>query len=375
MSPRSMFVGVFLILVVLVLNATIYVVPVYNKAVVLRFGRIIDLPEPGLNIKVPFIDEVRQFDGRIMTLDAPTKSFQTINNKRLDVDAFVKWQISDIQQYYESTDEGNLDRARDLILKRINGRLGNEVGRRTLYQVVSGGRVDIEVPELFELNAQDFQIVWNKQRGDDLKIGDLIAEIKTDKTIQVTSPIDGKLVEMVSKEELLTLQVKAPIVAAVSPGERDKLMEAVVDEVRDSLREGLGVELIDVRVKRIDLPVDVRGSVIERMVSARELEAQEYRSQGKELAEGTRAEADRQVAVILADAYRQKQVIEGEGDAKAAAIYAEVHNKNPEFYSFVRSLQAYQKAFAEGDEPGMMVIDPKSDFFRYLNSIQPDISQ
>src|SRR5690606_36383577 len=124
----------------------------------------------------------------------------------------------------------------------------------------------------------------------------------------------------------------------------------------------LGLEVIDIRVKRIDLPTDVSESVFARMAADREKEAREYRSKGQEQAEVIRADADRQRAVLEANAYRDAERIRGDGDAKAAAIFAEAYSKDPEFYAFVRSLNAYSNTFKGRED--LLVVDPDSDFFR-----------
>lgn len=150
----------------------------------------------------------------------------------------------------------------------------------------------------------------------------------------------------------------------VVSGERDELMHELTAQLNNIALEELGVEVVDVRVKRIDLPREVSDSVFARMNSEREREAREHRSKGRELAEGIRADADRQRTIIKAEAYRDAERIRGEGDATSAAIYAKAYNKDPEFYAFTRSLKAYQKAF--GDKGDVMLIEPDSDFFRYL---------
>ena len=127
-----------------------------------------------------------------------------------------------------------------------------------------------------------------------------------------------------------------------------------------------GVRLVDVRVKRIDLPEQVSESVFNRMTSEREREAREHRSKGKEQAEVIRADADRQRTILEAEAYRDAELLRGEGDAKAAAIYANAYNKDSEFYSFVRSLTAYKNTFK--NKADMLLVDPESEFFRYLNN-------
>lgn len=129
-------------------------------------------------------------------------------------------------------------------------------------------------------------------------------------------------------------------------------------------RRELGIEVLDVRVKAIDLPKEVNRSVFERMATEREREAREHRAKGRELAEGIRADADRQKRVLLAEAYRTAEELRGGGDARAAAIYAAAHTQAPEFYAFTRSLQAYKQSF--NDRRDVLVLDPKSEFFRYL---------
>jgi membrane protease subunit HflC len=126
------------------------------------------------------------------------------------------------------------------------------------------------------------------------------------------------------------------------------------------------VEVIDVRVKKIDLPPDVSDSVYRRMNAEREKEARELRSEGQELAEGIRASADREVTVLEANAFREAEMVRGLGDAEATRIYADAYNQDPEFYAFVRSLKAYQETFNAGSD--IMLIEPDNQFYQYLRS-------
>ncbi|WP_286237027.1 protease modulator HflC [Neptuniibacter halophilus] len=153
-------------------------------------------------------------------------------------------------------------------------------------------------------------------------------------------------------------------VTEVVSGEREELMKELVSAISEDVIKKYGVEVIDVRVKRIDLPQEVSESVYDRMRTEREREARELRSRGKELAEGIRADADRQKTVIEAEAYRESEQIRGEGDAIAANNYAEAYSRNPEFYSFYRSLQAYRESFSKNGD--VLVLKPDSDFFKYL---------
>ncbi len=152
----------------------------------------------------------------------------------------------------------------------------------------------------------------------------------------------------------------------VVAGERDKLMVDMRDKLSASTRSELGIEVVDVRVKRIDLPDEVSSNVYDRMNSERAQEARKHRSEGQEIAEGIRAGADRQKIVIEAEAYREAEKLRGEGDAESANIYAAAYSKDPDFYAFTRSLQAYKASMdGKGD---LLVLDPGSEFFRYLKS-------
>ncbi|MFL2530367.1 MAG: protease modulator HflC [Porticoccaceae bacterium] len=273
-----------LIVVLTVVNSTLYVVSEFERGVKLRFGKLIEADiQPGLHIKVPFVDDVRIFDARILTVDAQPASFFTIEKKRLIVDSYAKWRIANVETYYKAT--GGVESvAHNRLANRVNTGLRNQFGTRTLHEVVSG--------------------------------------------------------------------------------ERDLLMKNITDDLNRTVLDSLGIEVVDVRVKRIDLPQEVSGPVFRRMTAEREKEARELRSTGKEKAEKIRASADRERTIELANAYRDAEELRGEGDAEAAKIYASAYQEDPEFYSFVRSLNAYKNAFSnKGD---IMLVEPDSDFFKYL---------
>ena len=151
---------------------------------------------------------------------------------------------------------------------------------------------------------------------------------------------------------------------------RDELMSGPTEELDKLMREEIGVAILDVRVKRIDLPEDVSSAVYDRMRSEREREAREWRAQGQEESERIRANADRRRQVLLAQANERAETLRGEGDAEAAGIYSDAYEGDTEFYRFWRSLNAYRDSFGAG-EGNMMVLDPSSDFFRYLKSADP----
>lgn len=159
-------------------------------------------------------------------------------------------------------------------------------------------------------------------------------------------------------------------VKEVVSGERDQLMNSLATSLDKIAQQELGVEVIDLRVKKIDLPAEVSDSVYNRMRTERERLARELRAQGNEVAEKIRATADKDKTIILADAYREAEETRGSGDAKATATYADAYTKDPEFYDFTRSLKAYQSTFqSKGD---ILIIDPDSDFFKYLDNSKID---
>jgi len=147
-------------------------------------------------------------------------------------------------------------------------------------------------------------------------------------------------------------------------GERDQLMSDMRENLGDSVSD-LGIEIIDFRVKRIDLPPELSNSVYERMRSERNRLAEELRAEGNELSNEIRSTADKEKVIILAEAYKTAEQIRGDGDARAASIYAESFSKDPEFYEFTRSMRAYDATF--NNKSDVLLIDPKSDFFKYLN--------
>ena len=281
---RNFFSVGFLFILLVIVGNTLFVVKETERAVMLRFGQLVNADiEPGLHFKIPWVNTVRKFDARIQTEDATPERFLTLEQKALEVDSYAKWRIVDVDQFYVST-RGNVSTAGNLLAQRINDGLRDQIGARTLIEVVAG--------------------------------------------------------------------------------ERDQLMLDLTAELNETTASDIGIEVIDVRVKRIDLPDDVRSSVYERMITERNREAQEIRSRGDELAIGIRADADRQVVIYEAEAYRDAERIRGEGDANATSIYASAFSKDEEFYAFTRSLNAYRETFSSKND--VLLLDPDSDYFKYL---------
>ncbi|NMG64836.1 protease modulator HflC [Azoarcus indigens] len=281
----SLIAGVVLFLLVLA-SMSLFTVDQRQYAVVFQLGEVKEVIEtPGLNVKLPLIQNVRYFDKRILTMDTPEpERFITSEKKNVLVDHFVKWRIIDPRLYYESV-AGDETRARTRLNQTVNAGLREEFGRRTVHDVVSGAR--------------------------------------------------------------------------------DQIMEDMRTKADQDARK-IGVQIVDVRLKRVDLPTEVSESVYRRMEAERKRVANELRSQGGAEAEKIRADADRQREVLIAEAYRSAQEVKGEGDAKATAIYAQAFGQNPEFYSFYRSLEAYRSSFNGKDD--VLVVDPSSDFFKFMKS-------
>ncbi|PAU60761.1 HflC protein [Pseudomonas sp. PIC25] len=284
MSNKSLIALIVGVVLALVAWNSFYIVAQTERAVLLRFGKVVEADvQPGLHVKMPIVNQVRKFDARLLTLDSATSRFLTLEKKAVMVDAYAKWRVADAERFYTAT-SGLKQIADERLSRRLESGLRDQFGKRTLHEVVSG--------------------------------------------------------------------------------ERDALMAEITGSLDRMARKELGIEVLDVRVKAIDLPKEVNRSVFERMSTEREREAREHRAKGRELAEGIRADADRQRRVLLAEAYREAEETRGDGDAQAAAIYASAYNQDPEFYSFYRSLQAYRESFSnKGD---VLVLDPKSEFFNYL---------
>ncbi len=256
-----------------------------EHAVLLKWGEIQRADyDPGLHFKIPFMNNVKRFDKRILTEDEAPARYLTLDKKYVVVDSFIKWQITDPGLFYKAT-TGNYNQAGLLIYQKVNDNLLAEFAKRYLHDLISGERRDV-------MN---------------------IVTVRSNKQ---------------TKE--------------------------------------LGVEVVDVRLKRIDFPDDVSEKVYDRMRSERERVAKEIRSQGEAEAERIRAKADRKSTEILAEGYRDAEILRGEGDAKATETYANAYGKDEEFYAFYRRMNAYQSSFSNQDD--VMLLEPDSDFFKYFKN-------
>ena len=273
-----------LVAILVVLSQSIYTVDQRQYAIKFQLGEFIDAnTAAGLYFKVPLLQNIKFYDRRILTLDAPRPDRITTSEKTpLNVDFIAYWRIVDVRKFYQAV-TGDEELAKQRLAQTIRFNLAQEINKRTIHEAIST--------------------------------------------------------------------------------ERDKVMTTTRQRA-DADAKQIGVEIVDVRLRRVELPEEVLPQVYQRMESERKRVANELRSQGAAESEKIRADADRQREVILAAAYRQAQKTKGDGDAKASAIYAAAYGQNPEFYAFYRSLETYKATFKNKSD--LMVLDPSSEFFQYL---------
>tara|TARA_Y100000768_G_scaffold22620_1_gene15416 strand:+ start:200 stop:1060 length:861 start_codon:yes stop_codon:yes gene_type:complete len=265
---------------------SIFIVKEVNQAIVLQFGdpkRIIT--NPGLNFKIPFIQNVVFLDKRILNLDAPPEEVIASDQKRLIVDAFARFQIIDPLKFYISV--GNERVARSRLSTIINSRIRSVLGTQRLQTLLSEDR--------------------NKQM-------------------------------------------------------------ALIQEGVNAEAEKFGIRIVDVRIKRADLPQANSDAIFRRMQTEREREAKEFRAKGAEMAVTITSTADKEVTVILADAQKKSEIMKGEGDGKRNKIFADAFGQDPEFFAFYRAMQAYEKALIGGETS--LVLSPDSEFFKFFGNVK-----
>ncbi|SPT68880.1 Modulator of FtsH protease HflC [Anaerobiospirillum thomasii] len=289
---------------------SLFVIKEGNVGIVTRFGKVIrtsdsalNVSQPGLHFKIPFIDQVRMLDSRIQTLSSRADRFVTAEKKDLIIDSYVKWKISDPATYYLTTAGGNKMQAEELLRRRITNSLRSQIGKLTIHEIVSG-------------------------QGNE------------DNTFDASEP------------------------SVIGSSKRDEVMQNALKDIGSSATE-LGIQIVDVRIKQINLPPEVSNSIYQRMRAERDAVAKLHRSQGRQEAEAIRAKADREVVVKVAQAERKARMLKGEGDAQATKIYADAYSQNPELFDFLRSMDAYRNSMKSGND--VMVINPDNEFFRYFD--------
>lgn len=285
MNKKLVILGIVAIILSVVGASSLFTVAETQQALVLQFGepkRVIQ--EPGLKVKVPFVQNVVMLDRRVLDVDPPVEQVILADQKRLEVDAFARYRIADPLRFFQSV--GNENNAETRLASVVNSALRRVLGNVTLLAVLSEERANV------------------------------MAEIRN----------------QVNQEA-----------------------------------QRFGMEIVDVRIRRADLPEATSQAVYDRMRSEREREAREARAQGSEQAQQIRSRAERERTVILAEAQRDAQILRGEGDNQAIRILADAASRNPEFYQFYRSLEAYREALRQDNTS--MVLSPDSEFFRFFGSM------
>ncbi|MBF0415350.1 MAG: protease modulator HflC [Magnetococcales bacterium] len=262
-----------------------FIVHQVQQALVLQLGKPVrTVSEPGLHFKVPFLQDVHNFEKRLLAFDQEPQEILSADKKNLKVDSYARWRIVDTLKFYQTVrnEMGAASRINDIIYSNLR----EVLGQFTMMEIVAGARED------------------------------LMARIRTQANLQSSQ---------------------------------------------------YGIEVLDVRIKRTDLPMENSKAVFKRMQTERERQAKQYRAEGEEEAVKIRSTADRDREVLMAEAMRKAEEIRGAGDAEATGIYAEAYSKDPRFYEFKRTLDAYQKAFAED---ATLLVQP-TGFFRFLQDGKP----
>lgn len=286
MTRQNLIIGAFVVVILLYLLgiSPFFVVDITETALVVQLGKPVrNVTEPGLYIKIPFIQEITYFDKRLLGYDSPPEDVITQDKKTIVIDNYAKWRILDPLKVYQAfgSQRGALRRLHDIIYSELRV----ELGRHDLSEIVSETRADI------------MRVVTKRSNA---KAGEY------------------------------------------------------------------GIEIQDVRIKRADLPEQNEKAVFQRMQAERERQAKQYRAEGEEEAEKIRSEAEKDREIILAEAYRESEELRGKGDAQAFKIYASAYKKDPGFFEFTRSMEAYKKSLA--DKSTTVIMGPDAEFFKYLKS-------
>jgi membrane protease subunit HflC len=276
------------VVAIMILHGALFTVDPTEQALVLRFGEPVRdvIGAPGLYAKWPFVDSAIFIDKRILDLDAPKQEVLVSDNQRLEVDAFVRYRISDPLKFYQSV--GTIQGANAQLDGMLNSAVRRNLGEASIADIVRDRR------------------------------------------------------------------------------------DALMGEIRDQLRaasERFGLDIVDVRIRRANLPPENSEAVFRRMQTERQQRAATFRAQGSQQSQQIKAEADRKVTVTIAQAQQEAEQIRGQGDAERNRIFAESYGKDPEFFAFYRSMQAYEVGLKAGDS--RIVLSPKSDFFRYFATPTP----
>ncbi|MGK2905757.1 MAG: protease modulator HflC [Desulfuromonadales bacterium] len=305
---------VILVLIVAVLFIgmdSLYVVNEAEQAIITQFGKPIgDVAQPGLHVKIPFVQKVTRFERRILKWDGAPNQIPTKDKRFIWIDTTARWRIKDPLLFYTTvaTERGALSRLDDILDSVVR----DAVSGRLLVELV---------------------------RGSDYK-----AQNQNEEQFEVEGVV-------VPTEELIG---------------REEIMAGILDKARANTPD-YGIELIDVQIKRINYVEQVRTRVYERMINERKKVAAQYRSEGEGEQADILGQMERELKTISSEAYRKVLEVRGGADAEAAAIYAEAYNRDKEFYAFLRTLESYKKSIQKN---GRLVISTDSDYYRYLKQAQ-----
>ncbi|AFP84876.1 protease modulator HflC [secondary endosymbiont of Ctenarytaina eucalypti] len=322
---------ILLIIVLLALYESLFVVQEGQRGIVLRFGKVLReednkplIYNPGLHMKIPFIEKVKNLDARIQTMENQADRFVTMEKKDLIVDSYIKWCISDFSRYYLATGGGDVSQAEVLLKRKFSDRLRSELGKLDVKGIVTDSRNRLMTDVRDALN--------NGTSGND--------------------------------EEISATSADNAIASVAEQVEHEANSSQAA--VNSNSMAVLGIKVMDVRIKQISLPTEVSDAIYQRMRAEREAVARRHRSQGQEEAEKLRAAADYEVTRTLAEAERQALITRGEADAATAKLYADAFSRAPAFYAFIRSLRAYENSFNSYND--VMILTPDSHFFRFMQS-------
>lgn len=314
----------------------LFIIEEGHKGIILRFGKVLRdssnnplIYNPGLHIKVPFIEVVKTLDARIQTMENQADRFVTMEKKDLIIDSYIKWRISNFSRYYLATGGGDISQAEILIKRKFSDRLRSELGKLNVQGIVTDSRNQLMTDVRASLN--------------DGTAGDESIEFQINNFNQFDSDIIKN--DMSSKYQYYNNS----------------------DGVNPNSMAALGIEIVDVRIKQINLPTEVSDAIYQRMRAEREAVARRHRSQGREQAEKLRATADYEVTRTLAEAKCQSLIIRGEADAETANLYAKNFNEDPSFYILIRTLRAYENSFSKKNND-LMILSPETDFLSFMKS-------
>lgn len=347
-SSRPFFILLGLFLLVAVATNSFFVVNQTEQALVLRFGKpvaIINAPgadnattdnKPGLKFKVPFVDTVEMFDKRILVFNADPMTVILEDQDRLIVDAFVAYRIKNPLQFYQAVrTEQIMDMRLESILEKS---LRDTLGRESLSTLLS--------PRRSELMREIRDRVYKLASG----------EASTEAEKKEHTP---------EAKAVLAAEGKAALPKADAT---DLAAEAGASTEVATQREGFGIEVVDVRIMRTDLPKETSTPIYERMRSDRQKVAEKFRAEGRKESQIITSSADKERTIMQAEAEKKSQIIRGEGDGTATRIFAEAFGSDEEFYAFYRSMQAYRKTLAKDDTT--LILSPESGFLKYFGKRQ-----